>query len=89
VPPRLLIVDENDELGRLVAAAAARLDAEAVVSATWREALESLAAPLPGAAVVDLPLGDARGREILAALRAAGVPVVVLSGVYKGPRYAD
>ncbi len=89
MPPRLLIVDENDELGRLVAAAAARLDAEAVVSVTWREALESLAAPLPGAAVVDLPLADARGREILAALRAAGVPVVVLSGVYKGPRYAD
>ncbi|HEY6106927.1 MAG TPA: response regulator [Anaeromyxobacteraceae bacterium] len=89
MPPRLLIVDENAELARLVAAAAARLGAEVTVCATGREALDRLLELQPGAAVVDLPLADVRGSEVLSALRRAGVPAVAVSGVFKGPRYAE
>ncbi len=89
VSSRLLIVDENAELGLLVAAAAARLAVEAEVCAGGRQALDRLEARRPGAAVVDLPLGDLRAGELLSAMRRAGVPAVAVSGVFKGPRYAD
>ena len=86
---RLLIVDENAELGLVIAAAAARLLVEAEVCAGGRQALDRLEAWRPRAAVVDLPLADLRAGELLSAMGRAGVPAVALSGVYKGPRYAD
>jgi len=89
VAPRLLIVEENAELAGLVAAAAARLGAEATVCATGREALDRLLELQPGAAVVDLPLADVRGSEVLSALKRAGVPAVAVSGVFRGPRCAE
>lgn len=87
--PRLLIVEENAELAGLVAAAAARLGAEATVCATGREALGRLLELQPGAALVDLPVADVRGSEVLSALKRAGVPAVAVSGVFKGPRCAE
>ncbi len=89
MPSPLLIVDENAELGLLIAAAADRLGVESEVCAAGRRALDRLEAWRPGAAVVDLPLGDVRGGELLSAMQRAGVPAVVVSGVFKGPRYAD
>lgn len=86
---RLLIVDENAELGVVIAAAAARLGVEAEVCAGGRQALDRLEAWRPRAAVVDLPLADLRAGELLSAMGRAGVPAVALSGVFKGPRYAD
>ncbi len=86
---RLLIVEENAELAGLMAAAAARLGAEATVCATGREALGRLLELQPGAAVVDLPLADVRGSEVLSALSRAGVPAVAVSGVFRGPRCAE
>ncbi|HZY03419.1 MAG TPA: DUF4388 domain-containing protein [Anaeromyxobacteraceae bacterium] len=85
--PRLLIVEENAELAGLVSAAAARLGAEATVCATGREALGRLLELQPGAAVVDLPVADVRGSEVLSALKRAGVPAVAVSGVFRGERY--
>ncbi len=85
--PRLLIVEENAELAGLVSAAAARLGAEATVCATGREALNRLLELQPGAALVDLPLADVRGSEVLSALKRAGVPAVAVSGVFRGERY--
>jgi hypothetical protein len=38
--------------------------------------------------VLDLPLPDVRGSEVLAALKRAGVPVVAISGAFRGPRAA-
>lgn len=87
--PRLLIVEENAELAGLVAAAAARLGVEATVCATGREALDRLLELQPGAALLDLPVADVRGSEVLSALARAGVPAVAVSGVFKGPRCAE
>jgi CheY-like chemotaxis protein len=89
VAPRLLIVEENAELAGLVASAVARLGVEATVCATGREALGRLLELQPGAALVDLPVADVRGSEVLSALKRAGVPAVAVSGVFKGPRCAE
>lgn len=86
---RILIVDENADLASLVADAGARFGAEAVVRANGREALLALAGGGIDAALLDLPLGDVRGSEVLRALSNAGVPTVAVSGVYRGPRAAD
>ncbi|MBK9517496.1 MAG: response regulator [Anaeromyxobacter sp.] len=86
---RLLLIVEDAVLAALLAEAASRLGAEATVAPTGRAALEALARPpLPGAAVLDLPLPDVRGSEVLAALRRAGVPVVAISGAFRGPQAA-
>ncbi|HET9554011.1 MAG TPA: response regulator, partial [Anaeromyxobacteraceae bacterium] len=86
---RLLLVIEDPVLAGLLAEAASRLGAEADVRATGRAALEALARPaLPHAAVLDVPLPDLRGSELLQALRRAGAPVVAVSGTYRGARAA-
>jgi CheY-like chemotaxis protein len=86
---RLLLIVEDAVLAELRAEAAARLGAEAEVRATGRGALEALArGPEPHAAVLDVPLPDLRGREVLQALRDAHVPVVAISAVFRGPRAA-
>jgi CheY-like chemotaxis protein len=90
---RLLLIVDDAVLAELLAEAAARLGAEATVCASGRAALEALAAGLArGApshvAVLDIPLPDLRGREVLQALHDAGVPVVAISAVFRGPRAA-
>jgi len=86
---RFLVVDENAELAALVADAAARFGAETIVCANGREALGAVASGRADAALLSLPLADVRGSEVLRALGAAGVPVVAVSGVYRGPRAAE
>jgi ActR/RegA family two-component response regulator len=87
---RLLLVSDDAELATLVeAAAAARLGAETVAAPSGRAALEALGRRPPNVAVVDLPLADVRGSDVLAALRRAQVPIVAVSGVYRGPRAAE
>lgn len=86
---RLLLVAEDAELASLVAGAAGRLGAEVTRARSGREALYALARRAPHAAVLDLPLPDVRGSDLLSALSAAGVPTVAVSGVYRGPRIAQ
>jgi len=86
---RLLVVDENQELAEIVASAALRIGAASTLCRTGQEALACIVETQPHAAVVDLPLADVRGSEVLSALRRAGVPAVVVSGVYRGPRCAE
>jgi CheY-like chemotaxis protein len=85
---RLLIIEENEELGRLVAAAASALGASPVVRRGGRAALAELDASGADGAIVDLPLPDVRGDAFLIALRDRGVPCVAVSGVLRGARYA-
>jgi CheY-like chemotaxis protein len=86
---RLLLVVEDATLAELLADAARRLGAEVDVQATGRGALASLHRPArPHLAILDLPLADVRGREVIRAIRDAGVSVIGLSGVYRGPRAA-
>ncbi|HEX9291293.1 MAG TPA: response regulator, partial [Anaeromyxobacteraceae bacterium] len=85
---RLLVVEEGEELGCLVAAAATALGASAVVLRGGRAALAELDASGADAAIVDLPLPDVRGDAFLVALRDRGVPCVAVSGVLRGAHYA-
>ncbi len=86
---RFLVVDENAEVAALVADAASRFGAETFSCANGREALAAVAGGTFHAALIDLPLADVRGSEVLRALGTAGVPVVAVSGVYRGPRAAE
>lgn len=87
---RLLIVEDNHELASLIVSAAQARGHEAKAAHTGEAALEALG---PGskwdAALVDLLLPDIRGSEVLAALRAHGIPAIAVSGVYKGDRFAQ
>ncbi|MCM2334152.1 MAG: response regulator, partial [Anaeromyxobacteraceae bacterium] len=85
---RLLLIVEDDVLASLLGEAAARLGAVTAAAGTGRAGLEALAAARADAAVLDLPLPDVRGSEVLAALKRAGVPVVAISGTFRGPRAA-
>jgi CheY-like chemotaxis protein len=86
---RLLLVAEDSDLSGLVAGAAARLGAQVQAVPSGRAALDTLARRAPDVAVLDLPLPDVRGSEVLAALGRANVPAVAVSGVYRGPRAAE
>ncbi len=77
------------ELASLVVSAASRLGAEVRKVPTGRAALDVLARAAPDLAVVDLPLSDVRGSEVLSALASAKVPAIAVSGVYRGPRAAE
>lgn len=85
---RLLLVAEDADLAALVAGAAARLGVKAFQVRTGREALDAIARRPPDAVLLDLPLADVRGSEVLAALGAARIPAVAVSGVYRGPKAA-
>jgi CheY-like chemotaxis protein len=85
---RLLLVAEDAELSTLVAGAAARLGAEVHPVRSGQAAMAALARDAPHVAVLDLPLPDMRGSELLAAFGEALVPAVAVSGVYRGPRAA-
>ncbi|HSN14818.1 MAG TPA: response regulator [Anaeromyxobacteraceae bacterium] len=86
---RFLVVDENADVAALVADAAARFGAETIACANGRDALAAVAQGGIDAALIDLPLGDVRGSEVLRAFGTAKVPVVAVSGVYRGPRAAE
>jgi CheY-like chemotaxis protein len=85
----LLVVAGDADLAALVQAALGRLGAQVEVVASGRAALESAARRRPDAAVLEVPLADVRGSEVLAALARARVPAVVVSGVYRGARAAE
>jgi CheY-like chemotaxis protein len=85
---RLLLVAEDADLAALVRAALERLGARVHHVATGRAALEVVARAAPDAAVVEVPLTDVRGSEVLAALARAKAPAIAVSGVYRGPRAA-
>jgi CheY-like chemotaxis protein len=84
-----LLVVEDAALAELLAEGSSRLGAEVEVASTGRAALAVLhRPPLPQVAIIDLPLADVRGREVIGAMRDAGVPVIGLSGTFRGPQAA-
>ncbi len=85
---RLLLVAEDADLAALVQGALGRLGASVELAASGRVALDALGRRAPDAAVVEVPLPDVRGSDVLAALARARVPAVAVSGVYRGPRAA-
>ncbi len=83
---RLLLVAEDADLAALVQGALGRLGAQVLSLPTGRAALDALALRAPDAAVIEVPLADVRGSDLLAALTRARVPVIAVSGVYRGAR---
>src|SRR5512142_2778710 len=83
---RLLLLCEDAELSAVLASAVAELGGEAVRTATGQEAVRALEASRPHAAVLDLPVADTGATALLAELVRSGIPAVVVSGIYRGPR---
>ena len=83
---RLLVLSEDAELAVVLASAAAELGGEALRAASGQDALRSLEGSPPQVAVLDLPVADAGAAPLLEALVRRGIPAVVVSGVYRGPR---
>lgn len=86
---RLLVVAGDPTLAALVAGAVSRLGAEVRRVRSGRAAIEALVRSPPDVAILDLPLEDVRGSEILSSLGAAGVPAIAVSGVFRGARAAE
>ena len=85
----LLIVEDSFELGALLQAALEARGHTTTVVHTGKEALAAAASDKPDLAIVDLLLPDIAGAEVLLELRKNGVRFVVMSGVYKGGRFAQ
>jgi DNA-binding response OmpR family regulator len=82
--PRLLVVDDEAGLQKLIGRHAERAGFDVTVAVTAAEALELARTVSPDAILLDLLLPDGSGIDVLARLKAepqtAGIPVVVWSG---------
>jgi len=88
VPPKILLVDDNQELLTLLARLVEAEGWTPVPAAKGKSALDAIAAEKPAAAVVDVLLPDMMGYDVAHALRNAQVPFVFMTGVFKGGRAA-
>ena len=78
--PRILIIEDESQIRRLVAVALQRGGFEPVEAATAATALDCLAARPADAALIDLGLPDRDGLELVAMLRRRGdIAIIVLS----------
>jgi DNA-binding response OmpR family regulator len=89
VGPLTLVVEDDASL-RLLCRFNLELDGFRVVeAATLDAAREAVAAERPALVVLDLRLGAAESGQLLDELRAAAIPVVLLSGVADLESYRD
>jgi two-component system, OmpR family, response regulator len=86
---KILLVDDNQELLRLIARLVEGEGWQPVACARGKAAIEAVAAEAPAVAVVDVLLPDMMGYEVGAALKKAGVPFVFMTGIFKGGRAAS
>jgi two-component system OmpR family response regulator len=89
VPRKILIVDDNQELLNLLARLMEAEGWTPVAVGKGRQALDRIASERPAAAVVDVLLPDMMGYDVGQALKAAGIPYVFMTGVFKGGRAAS
>ena len=85
-PPKILIVDDNQELLQLMARLLESEGWIAIQANKGRTAMDKLAAEKPAAAIVDVLLPDMMGYDVAHGLKNAGVPFVFMTGVFKGGR---
>lgn len=77
---RVLIVDDEPQLRRVLRPALAACGYEVLEAATGSDALRAIAASAPDIVVLDLGLPDMDGKDVLAQARAfSPVPIVILS----------
>jgi two-component system KDP operon response regulator KdpE len=78
--PRILIVDDELQIRRLLVNTLARAGYDVVEAATARAALDAAAAESPDATLLDLGLPDRDGLELVPLLKKPGrMPVIVIS----------
>jgi two-component system, OmpR family, response regulator len=88
VPPKILLVDDNQELLTLLARLIEAEGWTPVTASKGRQAIDKVASEKPAAAVVDVLLPDMMGYDVGHALKNAQVPFVFMTGVFKGGRAA-
>jgi two-component system OmpR family response regulator len=76
--PRVLVVDDEDNISFLVASALGVLDMDVAVAATGREALSEAERVRPDVIVLDVMLPDMDGFTVLRRLRDRGITAPVL-----------
>lgn len=77
---RILVIDDDAQIRRLLQIVLAALDWEVLVAATGAEALDLARCAMPEAVLLDLNLPDMKGAELLERLRLwSSVPVIVVS----------
>lgn len=86
MPPKILLVDDNQELLNLLARLMETEGWTPVLVTRGKAAVEKIAAEKPQAAVVDVLLPDMMGYDVAQALRNAKIPFVFMTGVFKGGR---
>ena len=86
---KVLIVDDNHELLRLLARLVEDDGWQPVTCARGKAAIDAIATEKPAVAIVDVLLPDMMGYEIGAALRKAGIPYIFMTGIFKGGRAAS
>jgi CheY-like chemotaxis protein len=86
---KILIVDDNHELLRLLARLVEGEGWQPVTCVRGKEALSAVAKEVPAVAIVDVLLPDMMGYDIGAALKKAGIPFVFMTGIFKGGRAAS
>ena len=87
--PKILLVDDNEELLGLLARLMEAEGFEAVSCSRGRQAIEALRKHQVSTAVVDVLLPDMMGYDVGSALRKDGVPFVLMTGIFKGGRAAS
>jgi two-component system OmpR family response regulator len=87
--PKVLLVDDNQELLRLLARLIDAEGWEPITHARGKSALDAIPRQKPAVAVVDVLLPDMMGYEIAAALKKGGVPFIFMTGIFKGGRAAS
>ena len=91
--PRLLVIDDSDDIRRLLARVFRERDYEVVESASGSDALQKVRECRPDLLLLDAMLPDVHGfdvcRRIKGSRRYGHIPVIMLSAVYRGWRFAE
>jgi DNA-binding response OmpR family regulator len=82
VAPKILLVDDNQELLTLLARLVEAEGWVPVTASRGKTAIDAVGAERPAAAVVDVLLPDMMGYDVAHALRNALVPFVFMTGVF-------
>ena len=86
---KILLVDDNQELLRLLARLVEAEGWQPVTYVRGKAAIDALGSEQPAVAIVDVLLPDMMGYDVGAALKKAGIPFVFMTGVFKGGRAAS